>query len=50
MLARVLSKYGVHFELQVASLGQLRQASKGKVNTVSTAPGLEEEDEMGFSV
>lgn len=50
VLARMLSKPGAHFELQVTTLGKLRQASKGKVIMISTALGLEVGDEMGFSM
>lgn len=46
----MLSKPGAHFELQVTTLEKLRQASKGKVDTISIALVLEVEDEMGFSI
>lgn len=46
----MLSKPGAHFELQVTTLGKLRQASKGKVDMISVALVLEVEDEMGFSI
>lgn len=49
-MARMLSKPGAHFERQVTTLGKLRQASKGKVNMISTALGLEVGDEIGFSM